>query len=421
MRVRRRHIVYVQGYDPRGLAQYYRMFRNELRKFLKLYDLKADVSRPEQSDGNTRARWTISTAGPDWSVETTYDFLRWEDIIAKDFSRHPVWVIGACFWVLVRMITTGALVRFFGAQWRFALFVLYPYVVFLAQAAVAIAAGFGVARLAAIAALPGWAGTVAGIAVAAALLTAMVRWLEPRTYMLYLMNDIVSTYQFAQGRRPDWSERMAQFARHLTEATRHSDADELIVIGHSSGSFLAVDVLAQALKADPDLGRYTPRLRLLTLGANLPIVGFAPAAQWFRDQLRALAVAPDVDWIDWQARKDVMNFFAFDPIKGHRIDVGASARNPIHARMRLRKLIDPQIYPWFRWRFFRVHFQFIMANDLADAYDFFMFLCGPIDLVSRARDQDAALAAMTQAGEARSQAWRKLGLSAEPGEAAAGS
>ena len=46
MRVQHRHIIYVQGYDPRGLAQYYRMFRTELRKFGRLYQLDATVSRP---------------------------------------------------------------------------------------------------------------------------------------------------------------------------------------------------------------------------------------------------------------------------------------------------------------------------------------------------------------------------------------
>lgn len=38
---------------------------------------------------------------------------------------------------------------------------------------------------------------------------------------------------------------MRLFAEHLVEVTRECDADELIVIGHSSGSFLAVTVLAR--------------------------------------------------------------------------------------------------------------------------------------------------------------------------------
>jgi hypothetical protein len=65
VRVQHRHIIYVQGYDPRGLAQYYRMFRTELRKFARLYGITATTSRPERvADGET-ASWTIDTQGPD--------------------------------------------------------------------------------------------------------------------------------------------------------------------------------------------------------------------------------------------------------------------------------------------------------------------------------------------------------------------
>ena len=41
-----------------------------------------------------------------------------------------------------------------------------------------------------------------------------------------------------------------------------------------------------------------------------------------------LAIEPSIDWIDCQARKDVMNFYQFDPIASHGIDVGAARRNP---------------------------------------------------------------------------------------------
>ena len=69
------------------------MFRTELRKFLGLYNLKADITRPELAPDNARARWTITTQADDWQTHTTYDFLRWEDVIAKDFTRAPLWVI----------------------------------------------------------------------------------------------------------------------------------------------------------------------------------------------------------------------------------------------------------------------------------------------------------------------------------------
>jgi len=56
---------------------------------------------------------------------------------------------------------------------------------------------------------------------------------------------------------------------------------------------------------------------LLTIGGNFPIVGFHAASQQFRDHLRQLAIEPSIDWIDCQARKDVMNFFQFDPLAAH--------------------------------------------------------------------------------------------------------
>lgn len=408
MQIKRRHVIYVQGYDPRGLAQYYRMFRTELRKFLGLYNLKADITRPELAPDNARARWTITTQADDWQTHTTYDFLRWEDVIAKDFTRAPLWVIVHGLITLADVIRVGMLFRFFKAHWRFALFVLYPYVALIAQCAVAIWLGLTINGLAATYLSGGFIPVIAGLIAGAGVLFAMIKWLEPRTYMLYLMTDIVSTRQFARNRRPDWTARMQLFAQHLADIIRASDADEAIIIGHSSGSFLAVDVLAQALRLDPDLGRHGPKVRLLTLGGNLPIIGLAPKAQWFRDELKQLAIEPSVDWYDFQSRKDVMNFFPFDAIGGHGIDVGAARRNPTLVRMRLRKLIDPKIYPTFRWRFFRVHFQFIMANDRPDAYDFYMMLCGPVALPDRVNHPDDSVIAVTGDPPARLGAWQRM-------------
>ena len=83
MRVQHRHIIYVQGYDPRGLAQYYRMFRTELRKFGRLYQLNATISRPAASPDGEKASWSIETKAGDWQTRTAYDFLRGEDLIQQ--------------------------------------------------------------------------------------------------------------------------------------------------------------------------------------------------------------------------------------------------------------------------------------------------------------------------------------------------
>ncbi len=166
-------------------------------------------------------------------------------------------------------------------------------------------------------------------------------------------------------------------------------------------------MLARALKLDPALGRHGPRIVLLTIGGNFPIVGYHAVSKEFRDHLRMLAVEPSIDWIDCQARKDVMNFYQFDPIASHGIDVGAARRNPTIVPVRFRDIIRPEHYEKFRWQFFRVHFQFVMANELPNAYDFFMIVCGPVPLSARMAVPDAALDVATGDSGARDRAWKR--------------
>jgi len=200
---------------------------------------------------------------------------------------------------------------------------------------------------------------------------------------------------------------------------RESDAEEIVLVGHSSGSFLGTEILARALKLDPALGKHGRRIVLLTLGGNYPIIGFHKAAQYFRDHLRELAVERSVDWIECQARKDVMNFFKLDPILSHGIELGSAQRNPTIIPVRFREMIKPEHYNLWRWQFFRVHFQFVMANERPHPYDFFMIVCGPIPLRERVSHMDAALAVATGDAETRKRAWKSLEteVSGEPAAA----
>lgn len=393
VRVQRRHVIYVQGYDPRGLAQYYRLFRTELRKSAALYGFQAKIGRPQTTDDNTMASWSIDTRGRDWQTRVTYDFLRWEDLIKSDFAV-PIWrTVLHGFTIYCRAFFSGVIPRIWKAHWRFGMFITYPHFVLLNLVIWSALPAWLVVALAGYFGAPTPIKWIAAIAVFLAALWALLKYTEKRTYALYLMSDTIFTWQFAHRARPEWDRRIDRFAQHLVEVARTSDAEELVVVGHSSGSFLGVEIMARALAIDPDLGRHGPRVVLLTLGADLPIVGFIPASKSFREHLRQLAVAPAIDWVDVQSRKDVMNFYPFDPIAGHGIDAGPGRRNPTVVPIRFRDMIDPAHYNSFRWQFFRVHFQFVMASERPHPFDFNMIVCGPIALADRAADPDAALAA----------------------------
>jgi hypothetical protein len=300
--------------------------------------------------------------------------------------------------------------RFWRAHWRFAAFISWPHFVLLNEAiwsaAIAWLVAWGLQAL-------GVHGLLVGCAAAAvfiAVLGSLVKYTEERTYLLYLMADTIFTWQFSHGQRPDWYARIDRFASHLVKVAQSSQAQEIVLVGHSSGSFLGSEILARALKLDPDLGRRGPRVVLLTLGGNMPIVGFHKAAQGFRDNLRRLATEPSIDWIDCQSRKDVMNFYPFDPVSGHGIEVGREKRNPTIVPVRFREIIRQDHYHRFRWKFFRVHFQFVMANERPHAYDFFMIVCGPVALRARIDQPAATLDLSDDDITTREKAWKKLDL-----------
>jgi hypothetical protein len=408
VRVQHRHIIYVQGYDPRGLAQYYRMFRTELRKFGRLYQLAATVSRPKNTSDGETASWTIETKAADWQTRTSYDFLRFEDLIKRDLAA-PIWgTVLQAIWIYWRLVFSGTIARFWRAHWRFATFITYPHILLLMEAlgtlGVAFAFGKGLAALG----MPGLLSIAAAAALFVAGLGTLLKYTENQTYLLYLLSDTIWTWEFSHRQRPEWDARIDRFAQHLVSVARTTDADEIVIVGHSSGSFLGTEILARALRLDPNLGRYGPRIALLTIGGNFPIVGFHAASSEFRDHLRQLAVEPSIDWIDCQSRKDVMNFYPFDPVAGHGIEVGAARRNPRIVSVRFREIIKPENYNAFRWKFFRVHFQFVMANERPHAYDFFMIACGPVPLSERMARPEAALEIATGDAAARERAWKGL-------------
>jgi hypothetical protein len=91
-----------------------------------------------------------------------------------------------------------------------------------------------------------------------------------------------------------------------------------------------------------------------------------------------MAIEPSVLWIEVQARKDIMSLFDCNPAHWVEVDTAQTRSNPMVWLLRIRDLLTSDTYGRRRWNFFRMHYQFIMANDLLALYDYFMFVCGPM-------------------------------------------
>src|SRR3954451_23023308 len=201
VRVQHRQIIYVQGYDPRGLAQYYRMFRTELRKFGKLYGINATTSRPESAPAGETASWTIEAKGPDWQTRTRYDFLRTEDLIQNDLA-WPVWrTVFHAVIIYWRLLFGGTIARFWKAHWRFATFITYPHVLLFNEALFSAAIGYLFGRGLEALGSPAFLSIAAAAALFVAVLGTVLKYTESLTYLLYLLSDTIWTWEFSHRQR----------------------------------------------------------------------------------------------------------------------------------------------------------------------------------------------------------------------------
>lgn len=376
VRIRKRHVFYLPGYDPRGVASYRALFEREYAAFCSGNGLSGRLTDPEAVGGVSATRWCVQTVFPTGGVEMRYDFLRWEDLVRGEFLRPAWWKVVWGWFTVMRWGGQGVWKALGREVPRFLSFLLFPYgvfLVFLVLAALAAGVGWAVVRVGGgVGMLAGATALGAGVGVFSLLIAATAK----STYVMYLLGFHIAVDRWGCGRSPSWEGRFADFARHVVNTVRTTDADEVLVVGHSLGAAVAVDVLDRALTLDPGLVRAGPRIALCTLGGTVPLVSFLPAASWFRKKIRRVAEESGLEWGDFQCRQDVINAF---PLSGTGLEVGKSTRSPWAVNLRLRDWVSPEAHARLRRRFFDVHFQFLKTATVPGApYDYVSLCCGPV-------------------------------------------
>ncbi|HLN08587.1 MAG TPA: hypothetical protein VK281_06490, partial [Xanthobacteraceae bacterium] len=235
--------------------------------------------------------------------------------------------------------------------------------------------------------LPAFAAFILGMAAGGAVFAAL-RPLADRWFVIQVTNGWPYLREFARGAPSGFDRSVEILARRLVEAARDGIADELLVVSHSAGCVISPAIFARALELDPALGQHGPKVALMTVGSLMPAFALHPAAARLRAAIRRIAVEPTVLWVDCQARKDVMNFWDFDPVGGVGIEVGTERRNPTVWIVRLRDMLSDAVYQRLRFSYFRMHYQFVMGNDQRASYDYFLLVCGPATVASWAKHPD---------------------------------
>jgi hypothetical protein len=176
--------------------------------------------------------------------------------------------------------------------------------------------------------------------------------------------------------------RLDGFAKLVVDRARSAGVDEIVIVGHSVGAMLAIEVLDRALAADPDFVRAGPQICLLTLGATIPKFTLHKSADHARDAVARVAAEPAIAWTEIQSRDDLVSFYKFDPVALRRLAGDQLGGRPVVRRVQIHDMLRPRTFWRHRLDVLRFHYQCVMAADRPAPYDYFLAMCGPTPFVT---------------------------------------
>ena len=371
--VRRRRVFYIPGYDPIPPRRYRELYRRESAEQAKISGYEINVLRGED---DVLYGWRVSARIESTEAVSDIAVLVWSDIVKRSMDQGIIGTYGQLIRTAAIYIATGTFFRLMRLRKGPVIAALYPVATLLAQLVTALAAAWGLGQILALwHPLAIWAGLGA-----VPLILLWFRGQDSRFFAYYLMHDYAHSARHLGAYPPELETRLGEFADHIAEAFT-PECDEVLVVGHSSGAHLAVSILADLIRA----GRVpegAAALSLLSLGQVVPMVSFLPRAERLRADLAYLSARDELTWIDVTAPGDGCAFALCDPVSVTGV-APPNKRWPLVISAAFTRTLSPERWKSLRWRFFRLHFQYLCAFDRPGDYDYFRITAGPMTLAER--------------------------------------
>ena len=379
----RRLLIFLHGYDPRGGATYYKLYRDQAAKQAALRGRQISIGTRAAKEPLISACEVQDGVG---TASTRVEFQHWDDIVRGHWARGDIAGVWEAFrygWLYLR---TGHFARILCLQRNVGLVVLFPFVAVLAPILLLLVVTLALGIIAG--GMLGWPWWLALAVIPPGLYggLAAVRALDRRTQCLWLARALAFYGDEACGRTPDYNGRKDELAARLAAHAATGEYDEILIVGHSIGAALAVSIVARAAARDPNLTRSRAKLALLTIGQSLPVLALLPQAGTFRSELLACSLVDGLEWVDVSAKIDAASFFRLDPVRASGLvrPAGAAIR-PRFVAVRFHKLFSRKNFQRMK-KTAAIHQLYLLATDVSGGYDFFEITAGALPLSERFRE-----------------------------------
>lgn len=384
--VRRRKVLYIPGYDPFHPRRYRELYRKESAAQAEISGYEIGLKAIQ---GKGPYGWHVDAVIDGVNVGTDFEVLVWSDIVKETMTQN----IPRTYLMLARTAWTyvgsGAFFRLLKTRKGPMIAALYP--IFMLTLQLLLACALGALAGSVISwlihdwlYLPAFATTVAAVLI-------LCRKIDNKLFAYYLMHDYSWSARDHGASPPELEHKLSEFRARLTDVMTQG-YDEILVIGHSSGAHIGVSLLADFLRtAEGD--KPETKLSFLTIGQVVPMVSFLKKANRLRADLHLMAAQQYIPWVDVTAPGDGCAFALCDPV----CVTGVAPENkswPLVFSAAFTQSLTPARWKELRWRFFRLHFQYLCAFDAPKDYDYFQITAGPVTLWERYKNRPASKSRM---------------------------
>jgi hypothetical protein len=390
--VARRHVFFIHGFDARSGIRFPAFFKRELHRHTARFGAMPRAVSEIRTDPDGLSRsWEVGAPADGDGAAVRCETLVWSDIVHSDLARPASRKLALLARSAVAGLTQGLFFKTSRFGWPYTLLSAFPFFVAFVAPALLIALGTAIFAAVSPSAVADTVCVALFLAAAALALLYGAKKALGRLFFWHILSIRIFFWQHATGRRPDYVDRIAVFRDRVLAEMAHwranpADApDEVLIVGHSLGAAMAVEVAAQVLARLGTDDRAHPRLSLVTLGSGLPFVALQHEARTLRRDIATLVFSDRIVWCDYQAPQDWLNCYGFNPI----FDLGFGrpaflACNPLIRSAGVKDRIPEDDYKRLRLKPFHMHFQFLKANFRPGEYDFFEMILGRQSLLDRA-------------------------------------
>lgn len=373
--VLKRAVFFIGGYEPKTPSAFFGQLLKQISRFDALWHYRSDISRVDVTKDDEIGVATISShaVAENWSTSTDFNFLSLDKIVLRDFDRPMPMRLFYYIRAFADFLISGAAFQFFNKAWRFGLYFLYPFLMLTIFSLV----GYSVGQL-----TLQWFGPASGL-VGVAMFVLALSVVGERWSTNHLMDLWSFSLDFIRGRRTDADELLQRFAETVVARTKAESYDEVVLIGHSTGGLLMIDVAARCLSIDNKFSGSARKVVLLTLGSTALKAGYHPAGKNFRKAVEQLIKDDKLAWVEIQCLTDPINFYKTNPVTEMGLEPKPDRDFPIVQTIKIREMLQRETYARVKRNLFRVHYQYVRANTKPYWYDFFQICCGPTFLSAR--------------------------------------